>query len=129
MLTMYFAWKTNNQNDACRDSGAVMYASFALIQSWAFGLPMLAVLGSTSSDAIYFGRICLIWISAVASVVVVAGPKLTKAIRFRRNPALQRRPDRTRVSGLPHTLVVNLPEVQQAVKNKATSVSSCLLHN
>jgi hypothetical protein len=99
-LTMYFAWKTTDIPDDFRDSGAVMYASFAQIQSWAFGIPMLAVLGSSSSEATYFGRICLIWIFAVSSVVVVVGPKLVHAYRLRRSPELVRMRDRVRVSGI-----------------------------
>ena len=94
-LTMYFAWKTNDLPDDFRDSGAVMYASFAQMQSWAFGVPVLSVLGSSSSEATYFGRICLIWIFAVSSVVVVVGPKLVTAFRTRRNPAFgQKKEDR-----------------------------------
>ena len=99
-LTMYFAWKTADIPDDFRDSGAVMYASFAQMQSWAFGIPMLTVLGNSSSEATYFGRICLIWIFSVSSVVVVVGPKLISAIRIRRNPALGQKKDRVRVSGL-----------------------------
>ena len=124
-LTMYFAWKTTDIPDDFRDSGAVMYASFAQIQSWAFGLPMLAVLGTSSSEATYFGRICLIWIFAVSSVVVVVGPKLVKAIRIRRNPNLQIRSDRVRISGLPLTPVVSLPEIQNAINKNSNNVSNC----
>ena len=123
-LTMYFAWKTTDLPDDFRDSGAVMYASFAQLQSWAFGIPMLAVLGSTSSSATYFGRICLIWIFAVSSVVVVVGPKLVKAIRLRRNPRLAQRPDRVRVSGL-HTHASALQEVRRAFNTQASDVSNC----
>ena len=99
-LTMYFAWKTADIPDDFRDSGAVMYASFAQMQSWAFGIPMLAVLGNSSSEATYFGRICLIWIIAVSSVVLVIWPKLIRAFRIRRNPALGKQKDRVHVSGL-----------------------------
>ena len=127
ILTMYFAWKTTDLPDDFRDSGAVMYASFAQIQSWVFGVPMLAVLGSTSSEATYFGRICLIWIFAVSSVVVVVGPKLAKAIRVRRNPNIGQR-DRVRVSGL-QTQIISLPEVLKRLKNQQSEVSNCLTIN
>jgi 7 transmembrane sweet-taste receptor of 3 GCPR len=106
-LTMYFAWRTADIPDDFRDSGAVMYTSFAQMQSWAFGVPMLAVLGTSSSEATYFGRICLIWIFAVSSVVVVVGPKVINAFRIRRNPALSRMRDRVRVSGLTQPIVAN----------------------
>jgi hypothetical protein len=100
VLTMYFAWKTADVPNDFRDSGAVMYASFAQIQSWAIGVPMLIVLGTSSSDATYFGRIFLIWIFAVSSVVVVVGPKLINSFRIRRNPELGRAKSRVHVSGL-----------------------------
>jgi hypothetical protein len=97
---MYFAWKTADLPDDFRDSGAVMYASFAQIQSWAIGVPILAVLGSSSADATYFGRIFVIWIFAVSSVVVVVGPKLYTAWKIRRNPEIGKKKDRVHISGL-----------------------------
>jgi 7 transmembrane sweet-taste receptor of 3 GCPR len=100
VLTWYFAWKTADIPEDFQDSTAVMYASLTLLQSWAFGVPMLAVIGSTSSDASYFARICLIWVFSVSSVVVVVGPKLVSAYRIRRKPALEQINDRVRVSGL-----------------------------
>ena len=111
-LTMYFAWKTADIPDDFRDSGAVMYASFAQMQSWAFGIPMLTVLGNSSSEATYFGRICLIWIFSVSSVVVVVGPKLISAIRIRRNPALGQKKDRVRVSGISSSFVADHQSLQ-----------------
>lgn len=63
-LTLYYAWKTADVPEDFRDSGAVMYAAFAQLQSFAIGVPMLAVLGQSSADATYFGRIFLIWIFA-----------------------------------------------------------------
>jgi hypothetical protein len=100
MATLYFAWKTVDVPNDFRDSGAVMYASFAQIQSITIGVPMLAVLGTSSADATYFGRIFLIWIFAVSSVVVVVGPKVINAYRIRRNPELGRAKSRVHVSGL-----------------------------
>jgi hypothetical protein len=97
---MYFAWKTADLPDDFRDSEAVMYASFAQVQSWAIGVPILAVLGSSSADATYFGRIFLIWIFAVSSVVVVVGPKLYKAWRIQQNPDIGKKGDRVHISGL-----------------------------
>jgi hypothetical protein len=99
-LTMYFAWKTADVPNDFRDSSAVMYASFALLQSWAFGVPIIAVIGNSSSEATYFGRICLIWIFSVSSVVVVVGPKVVSAFRIRRKPSLAQKKDRIHVSGV-----------------------------
>lgn len=100
ILTMFFAWKTADIPEDFRDSEAVMYACFAQIQAWAVGVPMLAVLGTSSADATYFGRIFLIWIFSVSSVVVVVGPKIFKAIKMRRNPQLKRQGGRVSVTGL-----------------------------
>ena len=100
LLTMFFAWKTADIPEDFRDSEAVMYACFAQIQAWAVGIPMLAVLGTSSADATYFGRIFLVWIFSVSSVVVVVGPKLFKAIKIRRNPQIGRTGGRVSVTGL-----------------------------
>jgi hypothetical protein len=122
-LTMYFAWKTADIPNDFRDSGAVMYASFAQIQSWAIGVPMLAVLGTSSADATYFGRIFLIWIFAVSSVVVVVGPKVINAYRIRRNPELGRPKNRVHVSGISNPVAPHY----QAILSTNTA-SSVVLH-
>lgn len=126
ILTMYFAWKTADIPNDFRDSGAVMYASFAQIQSWAIGVPMLVVLGTSSSDATYFGRIFLIWIFAVSSVVVVVGPKLVNAYRIRRNPELGKAKSRVHVSGLsgPNTSSSNYAPVMSSSSNYLPVMSS-----
>jgi hypothetical protein len=116
---MYFAWKTADIPNDFRDSGAVMYASFAQIQSWAIGVPMLAVLGTSSADATYFGRIFLIWIFAVSSVVVVVGPKLISAYRIRRNPELGRPKNRVHVSGLSNPVS---PQYNSILSTNSSSV-------
>jgi len=64
------------------------------------GVPMLAVLGTSSADATYFGRIFLIEIFAVSCIAVVVGPKIIRAIRIRRNPELGRKKGRVNVSGI-----------------------------
>jgi hypothetical protein len=50
---------------------------------------MIAALGHSSADATYFARILLVFIFAISSVIVVAGPKVAKAILLRKNPTLQ----------------------------------------
>jgi gamma-aminobutyric acid type B receptor len=100
LLTMFFAWKTADVPEDFRDSGAVMYACFAQIQAWAIGVPMLAVLGYSSANASYFGKVILIWIFAVSGVAVVVGPKIVKAIKVRRNPELGNKKGRVRVTGV-----------------------------
>jgi 7 transmembrane sweet-taste receptor of 3 GCPR len=103
-LTLYLAWKTSNvpDDDKFNDSSAVLYGSLAQLQSWSFGVPMLVVIGHTSSVATYFGRICIIWIFAVSSLVVVVGPKLISAYRIRRKPKLGQTQDRIHSSGFIH---------------------------
>jgi hypothetical protein len=101
LLTMYFAWKTSDVPEDFRDSGSVMYACFAQLQAWAIGGPMLALLGVSSADATYFGRVFLVWVFAVSGVVVVVGPKIVKAIKIRLNPELVPKPGRrVSVTGL-----------------------------
>lgn len=114
--------------DVFRESGAFVYASFAQLQSWIFGLPVLAVLASSSTEAIYFGRICLIWIFGVSSIVVVVGPTLVNAIRMRRNPNIGQNTDRIRISGL-QTQVVSLQVVRKAAKTRNQTVSNCVSIN
>ena len=55
------------------DAGSILYASYAHLQCWCFGLPMLGVLGSSAVDGTFFGRVLIIWILSITSVVVVAG--------------------------------------------------------
>lgn len=119
-LTFYFAWKTADVPEDFRDSAAVSYASFAQLQSFAVGIPMLAVLGTASVDATYFGRVFLIWIFAVSSVAVVVGPKLAKAIKLRRNPELRAPRKRVSVTGL-YTPGATIRETNHSVSAAAGS--------
>ena len=59
---------------------------------------MLGALGHSSADATYLARVLLIYIFAISSVIVVAGPKITQAILIRKNPTLQGMRSRVRVS-------------------------------
>jgi 7 transmembrane sweet-taste receptor of 3 GCPR len=84
--TLLFAWKTADRPQDFPDSTTIMYASFTQVQSWSIGVPMLAVLGNSSADAIYFARVVLIWIFSASSVIVVVAPKIANAVLLRRNP-------------------------------------------
>jgi len=121
---VYFAWKTEDVPEDFRDSGAVMYACFAQLQSWAIGVPMLIVLGTSSTDATYFGRVFLIEIFAVSSVVVVVGPKVIKAFRIRRNPELGRKKGRVNVSGIYQPPVTNSINTAAAASFRLSKGSS-----
>lgn len=98
-LTLYFAWKTSDLPDDFRDSEAVFYATFAQLQAWSIGIPILIVLEMSNADATYFGRIFLIWIFAVSSVLIIVGPKVSKAISMRTNPRKDEKP-RCRITGV-----------------------------
>jgi hypothetical protein len=81
------------------DSSSIFFAICTHMQAWAIGVPILAVLGDSSSDGTYLGRVLLIWIFSVSSIACVVYPKLVRAIHLRRNPELRRKA-RVVVSGL-----------------------------
>jgi hypothetical protein len=95
----FFAWKTVNVSDDFNDSSSIIFAVCTHMQAWAIGVPILAVLGNSSSDATYLGRVLLIWIFSVSSLACVVYPKLVRAIHLRRNPELRRK-SQVVVSGL-----------------------------
>jgi len=74
--SFYFAWRGITR----QETGSIMYASFTTLQCWSFGLPMMIVLGTTSAEGAYFGRILLVWVFSFTSVAVVAGPTTARAI-------------------------------------------------
>ena len=73
----YLSWKTIH-NPAV---GSIMYASYAQLQCWCFGLPMLVVLKFTSADGTFFGRVLIVWVCSMTAVVVVAGPRAVESLR------------------------------------------------
>jgi hypothetical protein len=98
----FFAWKTVNVSEDFNDSSSIFFAICTHMQAWAIGVPILAVLGNSSSDATYLGRVLLIWIFSVSSLACVVYPKLVWAIYLRRNPELRRK-SQVVVSGLTFT--------------------------
>lgn len=90
-LTGFLAYKTNQVPEEFRETSSVFQAIYVHLQAWIIGVPILAVIGTSSADATYFGRVALIWIFSVSSVVLIVGPKLMMAIRIRRNPGLDQR--------------------------------------
>ena len=71
-----------------RTMGPILYAVYGQLQVWCFGTPILAVLGSSSSDGLYFARVLLVWSFSISSLSVVVIPKVSAAIQVWRNPAL-----------------------------------------
>lgn len=100
VVTAFFAWKTADVPEDFRDSSAVFYSILTQLQAWLVGVPILAVLGTSSADATYFGRVLLIWIFAVSSIGIVVAPKVVRAIHIRRHPELANRGSRVKVSGV-----------------------------
>ena len=86
LLAAVFAWKTFDIPQDFGDSRTAVYAICAHVQSWCVGVPILAVLEDSSTDATYFGRVFLIWIFSISSVMVVVGPKIYRAMQLRIQP-------------------------------------------
>lgn len=86
VLTAWFAWKTADVSDDFADGSTAVYAIVTQIQAWVIGVPIMAVLNNSSANAMYFGRVLLIWIFSISSVVLVVGPKLWRTLYLRRHP-------------------------------------------
>lgn len=61
--------------------GPILYACYASLQCWSFGVPMIIVVGSSSVDAAYFARLCVAWILGAAAVSTVVWTYLGAAMR------------------------------------------------
>jgi hypothetical protein len=61
------------------------------------GLPILAVLNNSSVEGTYLGRVLLIWLFSMATVLIVIAPKIFNTWR---NPTLAARSSRVFVSGI-----------------------------
>ena len=79
VLTFVWALKTADIHEAFGDSKTTMLAIYTHLQSWVVGIPILSVLGDSSTDATYAGRVLLIWIFSVSSVAIVVGPRIHPA--------------------------------------------------
>jgi 7 transmembrane sweet-taste receptor of 3 GCPR len=99
-ITLYFAWKTSDAPEEYGDTTSIMYACFTHMQTWAIGGPMLVVLESSSTDAVYFARVILIWIFSCSTVLVVIVPKVTRACLDRRDPGTHPQTLRVAVAGI-----------------------------
>jgi len=114
LLAAAMAWKTADIPQDFSDAGSVFYAMSLHIQAWFIGIPILAVLGDDNVDAVYFGRVLLIWIFAMSAVGLVVLPRLMSAYQQRHSPpgassgivhisGLHNKPEtsnRVRISGL-----------------------------
>jgi hypothetical protein len=72
----------------------VVCAYFAVIP---VGLPILAVLDQSSVEGTYLGRVLLVWLFSMATVLIVVAPKIFNTWR---NPKMAVRQSRIIVSGM-----------------------------
>jgi hypothetical protein len=82
---LVWAWKLMTTSGQ-RDCAAILYTCFAHLQAWFVGGSLLAVLEDSSVDAIYMGRMVLIWILAISDVLVVVIPHVIGTIGFLWHP-------------------------------------------
>lgn len=106
-FTGIIVWRTKNISQDLSDTSTVFYLILTQLQAWFVGLPILAVIGDGTVNSVYFGRILLIWVFAMAPLLIVLLPRITTAIHLRRHPEKAKK-SRVRVTGLtppaaPHT--------------------------
>jgi hypothetical protein len=87
-VMMYLAWKNRSGPDDFFHHGTIMYTCFARLQAWLVGGSILAILGDSSVNATYFGRIVLIWIFSMSCPLGLVGPKVFQALWIRCHPDL-----------------------------------------
>ena len=97
--TLVMAWKTQTIAQNLSDASTVFYLILTQVQAWFVGIPILAVTGD-SVDTVYFGRILLIWLFAMAPLFIVLLPRVSQAIRQKLNPALKQTRGNVHVSGI-----------------------------
>lgn len=100
LCTLIMAWKTQTIAQNLSDASTVFYLILTQLQAWFVGIPILAVIGDNSVDTVYFGRILLIWLFAMAPLFIVLLPRVSAAIRTKRNPALRQNRGNVIVCGL-----------------------------
>ena len=80
ILTAWWAWCTSDVPENLGNSRTAILAICMQFQSCVVGVPILALLGTPLADATSLGRVFVIWIFSVSSVLVVVAPKLYRAI-------------------------------------------------
>ena len=103
-LSVYFALRTTDVPAQFRETNTVFYSIFTNLQAWLLGLPILTVIGTSSAEATYLGRISLVFIFSISTSWIVVAPRVYQAIRIRLNPSLESQQHRVTISGLssPH---------------------------
>jgi hypothetical protein len=86
LLTIIAVWRTKDISQDLSDTSLTFYLVVTQFQAWLLGVPVLIVLGTSSVDASYLGRALLIWLFAVAPLLIVICPTIFRAARYRINP-------------------------------------------
>ena len=98
LLTIFAVWRTKDISQDLSDTSLTFYLVVTQFQAWLLGIPVLVVLDSSSVDASYLGRVLLIWLFAIAPLLIVVCPTLHRTIRNRQNPSHDPRNSRRRAS-------------------------------
>lgn len=114
--TLLMAWKTKTISQNLSDSSTVFYLIHTQMQAWFVGIPILAVIGDDSVDTVYFGRILLIFLFAMAPLFIVLLPRVSQAIKQKRNPELKRNHGNVHVSGITSQYPTN-PQFGSSINN------------
>lgn len=100
LSTLVMAWRTQTIAQNLSDTSTVFYLILTQAQAWFVGIPILAVIGDESVDTVYFGRILLIWMFAMAPLFIVLLPRVSQAIRQQMYPELRQNGGNVHVSGI-----------------------------
>ncbi|CAB9501560.1 expressed unknown protein [Seminavis robusta] len=87
LLTGFFVWRTKDISQDLSDTSTVFYLIVTQLQAWFVGLPILAVIGDSSVNSVYFGRILLIWVFAMAPLLIVLGSIMVSGLEPTSQPA------------------------------------------
>jgi hypothetical protein len=69
------AWKTKDIDSRFSESKWIFYTIFVQIQVLLLAIPILVVLNTASSDATYMGRVLVIFVVVMTTIVLMIGPK------------------------------------------------------
>jgi hypothetical protein len=102
LLTIIAVWRTKDISQDLSDTSMTFYLVVTQFQAWLLGVPILVVLGTSSVDASYLGRVLLVWLFAVAPLLIVIGPTIFRTVAHRKNPNARQTRRRTSATGTVH---------------------------
>jgi hypothetical protein len=103
LCTIIAVWRTKDISQDLSDTSVTFYLVVTQFQAWLLGVPVLVVLGSASVDAEYLGRVLLIWLFAIAPLLIVLWPTIYRTIAKRVTPNAKPRRSSVHISGLSDT--------------------------